>query len=93
MRKSLIIDPDVQKRLRALPREQCADVVLKLLELGDAFGNPHAHSGLGIRKLRADLFECRVGLALRVLFRASPDAFLLRFIGSHDEVQNYLRTP
>jgi hypothetical protein len=93
LRKSLIIDPDVQKRLRALPREQCADVVLKLLELGDAFGNPHAHSGLGIRKLRADLFECRVGLALRVLFRASPDAFLLRFIGSHDEVQNYLRTP
>jgi hypothetical protein len=92
LRKSLIIDPDVQKRLRALPREQCADVVLKLLELGDTFGNPHAHSGLGIRKLRADLFECRVGLALRVLFRASPDAFLLRFIGSHDEVQNCLRT-
>jgi hypothetical protein len=66
--------------------------VLKLLELGDAFGNPHAHSGLGIRKLRDDLFECRVGLALRVLFRASPDAFFLRFIGSHNEVQNYLRT-
>ena len=92
MKKSLIIGPDVQKRLRALPREQCADVVLKLLELGDAFGKPHAHSGLGIRKLRADLFECRVGLSLRILFRASPDALILRFIGSHDEVQKYLRT-
>ena len=93
MKKSLIIGPDVQKRLRALPREQCADVVLKLLELGDAFGKPHAHSGLGIRKLRADLFECRVGLSLRILFRASPGALILRFIGSHDEVQKYLRTP
>ena len=92
MKKSLIIGPDVQKRLRALPREQCADVVLKLIELGDAFGKPHAHSGLGIRKLRADLFECRVGLSLRILFRASPDALILRFIGSHDEVQKYLRT-
>ena len=92
MKKSLIIGPDVQKRLRALPREQCADVVLKLLELGDAFGKPHAHSGLGIRKLRADLFECRAGLALRILFRASPEALILRFIGSHDEVQKYLRT-
>ena len=92
MRKSLVIDPDVQKRLRALPREQCAEVVLKLLELGNAFGKPHARSGLGIRKLGADLFECRVGLALRVLFRASPDALILRFIGSHDEVQKYLRT-
>jgi mRNA-degrading endonuclease YafQ of YafQ-DinJ toxin-antitoxin module len=92
LKKSLIIGPDVQKRLRALPREQCADVVLRLLELGDAFGKPHAHSGLGIRKLRADLFECRVGLSLRILFRASPDALILRFIGSHDEVQKYLRT-
>jgi hypothetical protein len=92
LRKSLIIDPDVQKRLCALPKEQCADVVLKLLELGNAFGNPHAHSGLGIRKLRADLFECRASLALRILFRASPEALILRFIGSHDEVQKYLRT-
>lgn len=66
--------------------------MLKLLELGDAFGKPHAHSGLGIRKLRTDLFECRVGLALRILFRASPDALIVRFIGSHDEVQKYLRT-
>src|SRR5437764_12355195 len=70
LRKSLVIDPHVQKRLPALPREQCADVVLKLLELGNAFGNPHAHSGLGMRKLRADLFECRAGLVLRILFRA-----------------------
>src|SRR2546428_13334009 len=60
LRKSLVIDPAAQKRLRALPKEQCADVMLKLLELGNAFGKPHEHSGLGIRKLRADLFECLV---------------------------------
>ena len=65
--------------------------MLKLLELGNAFGNPHAHSGLGIRKLRADLFECRLGLALRLLFRALPEALILRFIGSHDDIQKYLR--
>jgi mRNA-degrading endonuclease YafQ of YafQ-DinJ toxin-antitoxin module len=92
LKKSLVIDPDVQKHRRALPKEQCADVVLKLLELGNAFGKPHEHSGLGIRKLRADLFECRIGLGLRLLFRVSPDALILRFIGSHDEVQKYLRT-
>ena len=92
MRKSLVIDPDVQKRLRALPKEQCADVTLKLLELGNTFGKPHEHSGLGIRKLRADLFEFRVGLGLRVLFRVSPDSLIVRFIGDHDEVQKYLRT-
>ena len=81
----------MQKQLRALPRNERPDVVLKLLELADVFGQPHRHTGLGIRKLRGDLFECRVGLARRVLFRASSDALLIRFIGSHDEVQKYLR--
>ena len=81
----------MQKQLRALPRNERADVVLKLLELADVFGQPHRHAGLGIRKMRGDLFECRVGLARRVLFRASSDALLIRFIGSRDEVQTYLR--
>ena len=92
MKKSLVIDPAVQKQLLGLPLAERANVVLKLLELGDSFGKPHEHSGLGIRKLRADLFECRVGLARRVLFRALPEALIVRFIGSHDEVQKYLRT-
>jgi mRNA-degrading endonuclease RelE of RelBE toxin-antitoxin system len=91
LKKSLLIDPGVQKQLRALPRNERAEVVLKLLELGEIFGQPHRHVGLGIRKLRGDLFECRVGLVRRVLFRASSDALLIRFLGSHDEVQKYLR--
>ena len=81
----------MQKQLRALPRRERADVVVKLLELGEVFGQPHQHAGIGIRKLRADLFECRVGLALRVLFRASPDALIIRLVGTHDVVQRYLR--
>jgi hypothetical protein len=81
----------VQKQVRALPRNERADVVLKLLELADVFSQPHRRAGLGIRKLRGDLLECRVGLARRVLFRASSDTLLIRFIGSHDEVQKYLR--
>ena len=90
MKKSLLIDPAVQKQLRALPQKEPADVVIKLLELSQVFGQPHQHAGIGIRKLRADLLECRVGLALRVLFRASPEALVIRFIGTHEEVQNHL---
>ncbi len=92
MRKSLTIDADVQKRLLALPDEQFANAARKLLELGNAFGKPHEHSGLGIRKLRADLFECRAGLSLRVLFRTSSDALVVRFIGTHDDVKKYLHS-
>ena len=91
MKKSLVIDADVQKRLLALPDEQFANVARKLLELNKAFGKPHEHTGLGIRKLRADLFECRAGLALRVLFRTAPGALIVRFVGNHDDVKKYLR--
>ncbi len=91
MKKSLLIDPAVQKQLRALPLKERADVVLKLLELGEFFGQPHVHADLGIRKLHADLFEYRVNRARRVLFRAASDALIIRFIGTHDEVKKYLR--
>src|SRR5437588_180085 len=66
LKKSLVIDADMQKQLLALPGEQFANVVRKLLELGSAFGKPHEHTGLGLRKSRPDLFECRAGLSLRV---------------------------
>jgi hypothetical protein len=82
----------VQKQLLALPKNERADILLKLLEIGNAFGNPHAHSGLGIRKLRANLFECRARLSLRVAFWSLPDGLWVSLIGSHDEVQKYLRT-
>jgi hypothetical protein len=59
--------------------------------LGRVFGNPHEHGGLGIRKLRGDLFECRASLGLRLLFRVSTEALIVRFVGTHDEVQKYLR--
>ena len=81
----------MQKQLCALQRNERADVVLKLLKLADVFGQPRRHAGLGIRKLRGDLFECQMGLARRVHFRALSDALLIRFIGSHEEVQKYLR--
>jgi hypothetical protein len=81
----------VPKQLRALPPKERADAVLKLLELAEVFGQPHLHADLGIRKLRAGLFECRVGPARRVLFRPSADALIVRFIGTHDEVQKHLR--
>jgi len=41
LKKSLVIDADMQKQLHALPGEQFANVGRKLRELGSAFGKPH----------------------------------------------------
>ena len=70
-------------------RSRCWDAIETLVE---TFGNPHVHSGIGIRKLGPGLFECRADLKQRLLFRDRPDGMDLFFIGNHDEVQALLRS-
>ena len=60
-------------------------------EAAEAFGRPHRHAGVGVRRLSRDDFECRVGLNLRLVFSREGDALLFDFAGNHDEVQAYLR--
>ncbi len=52
---------------------------------------PHSHAGIGIRKLRAKIFECRAGLRLRLVIREMPEELRAEFLGTHDEVKRYLR--
>ena len=62
-----------------------------LKRLAEAFGDVHAHAGLGIRKLRKNLFECRAGLRLRVLFFAEPQRCLCFSVGDHEHVRRLIR--
>ena len=57
----------------------------------DGFGAPHLHSGLGIRRLRGSLFECRAGLKLRLAFDAEPGLLSFSDLGTHDEIRNIIR--
>jgi mRNA-degrading endonuclease YafQ of YafQ-DinJ toxin-antitoxin module len=78
-----------KKIVREAQREEETSATLKLVLEG--FGNPHAHSGLAIRKLSKNLYECRTGLAWRLIFEAHKGVLTFDFAGDHDEVQNYLR--
>ena len=92
MSRLLSIDLSVLKRLRELPKSERAECLLALCELDESFGRPHAHSGLGIRKLGNKLFECRGSLALRFIFQdRQPDLFV-SFLGNHDETKALLRS-
>jgi hypothetical protein len=75
----------VLHRLRELPKSERAECLLVLCELAEGFGRPHAHSGLGIRKLGNKLFERRAGLALRCIFQDRPADLFVSFRGNHDE--------
>ena len=58
-----------------------------------AWGSPHTHQGAGVRKLGADLFECRAELRLRMLFKVEKQARELIFfeVGNHDDIRRVLR--
>ena len=92
MAKPLSIDSGVLRRLRGLPKSERAECLLVLCELAERFGRPHAHSGLGIRKLGNKLFECRAGLALRFIFQDRPADLFVSFLGDHDEIKALLRS-
>lgn len=92
MAKPLSIDSGVLHRLRELPKSERAECLLALCELAERFGRPHAHSGLGIRKLGNKLFECRAGLALRFIFQDRPTDLFVSFLGDHDEIKALLRS-
>ena len=92
MTKPLSIDSGVLRRLRELPKSEKVECLLALCELGESFGRPHAHSGLGIRKLGNKLFECRASLALRFIFQDRTTDLFVSFLGNHDEIKALLRS-
>ena len=91
LKKPLVIEPGVLARLGKLPKEERSACLLAIFNLVEAFGRPHLHSGLSIRKLRPNLFECRGTIALRILFKSLPEQLLVCFLGEHNEVQKVLR--
>jgi hypothetical protein len=59
----------------------------------DAWGHPHLHAGAGIRKLTPTHFECRAGLRLRFVFQdLGKNGLFFVFLGTHDQVRQYVKT-
>jgi hypothetical protein len=88
-----MISIKLSKRFSKIVREagREAEVIAALNRIKEGFGHPHAHSGLSIRKLGKDLYECRTGLAWRLVFIAGKGELIFDFAGDHDEIQSYLR--
>jgi hypothetical protein len=65
--------------------DECIDA------LSGAFGHPHRHAGLGIRSLRRNVYEFRVGRSLRVGFTRQGETLLLQTVGNHDAIRAWLK--
>ena len=84
---------ELSKRFRKIVREagREAEVSGTLKLVIEGFGNPHSHTGLSIRKLGKNLYECRTSLDWRLVFLAEKSILTFDFAGDHDQVWNYLR--
>ena len=60
--------------------------------LSDAFGKPHLHSGLGIRRLKRDYFEFRVDRDTRVVFKLEGSTASILLMGNHDAIRRFINT-
>ncbi len=83
--------PELKAAIRRLPKRQRQQVGEVITAVRDGFGTPHLHSGLRLRRLRGSLFECRVGLKLRLVFDAEPGVLSFSDLGSHNEIRKILK--
>ena len=79
------------RALKKIPKADEAGINAAIARLADIIGNPHQHSGAGVRRLHAGIFEIGVGLRLRVLFTVRAENVFLHTVGDHDQVQDWLR--
>ena len=84
--------PEFRELLRSLPRDNRHNIGRKITALEQSFGQPHLHRGLGIRWLRDDYYEIRLGLKQRLVFRNLPDCLLCEMIANHNEVKRFIKS-
>jgi hypothetical protein len=88
-----MISIELSARFKKIVREagREAEVSAALQLMFEGFGKPHAHAGLGIRRLSKTIYECRTGLKWRLVIEAQKGVLTFDFAGNHDQVLTYLR--
>ena len=81
-----------RKWVKSLPPADQRKVLDTVIAAQKAIGDPHAHKGAGIRKLRRSVMECRAGLHLRMAFFCEPQRMIFVAGGNHDDIRRFLKT-
>jgi mRNA-degrading endonuclease RelE of RelBE toxin-antitoxin system len=87
----VLLSERIRKTASKLPpgiREKASKAIA---DVGAAFGDPHQHRGLGLRKLGGRSYEIRVHLQWRVVFIYDGKALIAYDVMNHDEVALWLR--
>lgn len=87
----VLLSERIRKTAAKLPPDVRRKVAQCIGDVGEAFGDPHRHRGLGLRKLAARSYEIRVHLQWRVVFIYDEQALIAYDIMNHNELSRWLR--
>jgi mRNA-degrading endonuclease RelE of RelBE toxin-antitoxin system len=79
---------DTLSALELGERKKAVEAVEKLL---DYFSGAPRPLGLGLRKLRSNYWEIRLGLKVRVLFILDKDLATFVIVGNHESIQRKIQ--
>ncbi len=80
-----------ERSLKKLDAEIKNKVKTAVNKCVDFFEGGHRPKGLGLRRLSKHIWEIRVDLKIRVVFRLERDLVQLGLVGSHDDIKRFLK--
>ena len=86
-----LLSERIQKTAAGLSPELRAEAAQAITEVAAAFGDPHRHRGLELRKLAGYSYEIRVHRQWRVVFIHDGQTLIAYDVMNHDEVALWLR--
>ena len=87
----VLLSERIKKTADKLPPEVREKAARAIADVGTAFGDPHRHRGLGLRKLAGRSYEIRVHLQWRIVFIHDGKALVAYDVMTHDDVARWLR--
>ncbi len=88
---TVLLSERISKTADKLPPDAREKVSRAIADVAAAFGDPHKHRGLGLRKLARRSYEIRVQRQWRVVFIHDGDTLIAYDVMNHDEVSLWLR--
>ena len=87
----VLLSERIQKTAGRLPPDVRERASKAIAEVASAFGDPHRHRGMGLRKLARRSYEIRVHLQWRVVFLYDGESLIAYDVMDHDGVSQWLR--
>lgn len=81
-----------KRSFKKLPNDRQEQVIGAIQSLRRFYDLKIKPEGLGLKRLREDVWEIRSSLKDRILFSFVGDAITFLIVGNHDDIRRYLKS-